>query len=79
MGWASHTNGDLLRLATEKFDAFVTMDGSLPSQQNLSRFPFRIIILRVPSNRLGDIRRLVPPVLSALEPSETRHIVVIGG
>ena len=36
-GWAGKTNGELLSLAVERFDAFVTIDKNLPAQQNLQR------------------------------------------
>ena len=36
-GWASRKNGELLSLAQREFDAFVTVDGNLPSQQNLGK------------------------------------------
>ena len=33
MGWAGLRNGDLLRVAADRFDAFLTVDRSLPAQQ----------------------------------------------
>jgi hypothetical protein len=39
MGWRSIKNGELLRLASERFDAFVTVDRNLAFQQNLVSFP----------------------------------------
>ena len=43
MGWASIKNGELLALAAEQFDVFVTVDRNLSSQQNLSPFRFRLL------------------------------------
>lgn len=57
-GWAGLTNGELLRRAQRGFDAFVTVDRNLPFQQDLSRFAIAVIVLRSPSNRLADLRRL---------------------
>jgi hypothetical protein len=37
MGWSSVKNGALLSLMTGQFDAFVTVDGNLEYQQNLSK------------------------------------------
>lgn len=37
-GWAGKSNGELLRLAVEEFDVFVTVDQNLPAQQNLERY-----------------------------------------
>ena len=38
MGWAGKTNGELLRLAEQEFDVFLTADQKLPNQQNLATF-----------------------------------------
>lgn len=36
MGWAGKKNGELLKLAESQFEAFLTEDQKLPSQQNLT-------------------------------------------
>ena len=60
-------NGKLLaRAASEKFDVLVTMDGSMASQQNLSKIKLAIVALRAPSNRLADTSPLMPKVLAIL-------------
>ncbi|GDY20148.1 hypothetical protein LBMAG56_14930 [Verrucomicrobiota bacterium] len=66
-GWAGIKNGKLLALAEKEFDVFVTMDGSLSSQQNLSRFNIAIIVLRAKSNQVQDLRPLVPGLLRELK------------
>lgn len=66
IGWAGLKNGDLLVQADKEFDAFITMDGALPHQQNLEKFRLAIIALRARSNRLADTRLLMPLVLTAL-------------
>jgi hypothetical protein len=38
VGWAGKTNGELLRLAEQEFDVFLTADQKLPNQQNLATF-----------------------------------------
>jgi hypothetical protein len=35
MGWAGKKNGELLKLASKRFDVFVTVDRSLTHQQNV--------------------------------------------
>lgn len=64
-GWASAKNGDLLALAQDKFDAFVTTDRNLAFQQHLPRFSSAVLILRAPTNRLIDLRPLIPKLLEA--------------
>ena len=66
MGWATIKNGELLALASEHFDAFVTVDRNLSFQQNLSAFKIAVVVLRAKTNRLADIRPLVPDLLAVL-------------
>jgi hypothetical protein len=67
MGWATTQNGELLALASEHFDVFVTVDQNLPLQQNLAAIPMAIIVLRATTNRLVALRALVPGLLAAIE------------
>lgn len=66
LGWAGKKNGELLRLADATFDAFVTMDRSLPQQQNLTGLRLGIVILIARSNDIADLEPLVPKLLSTL-------------
>ena len=59
-GWASAKNGDLLALAQDKFDAFVTTDRNLAFQQHLPKFSIAVLILRARSNRLSICDRWFP-------------------
>ena len=77
-GWAGLTNGELLRRAQRGFDAFVTVDRNLPFQQDLSRFAIAVIVLRSPSNRLADLRRLIPPLLAALPVAKRGEATWVG-
>ncbi len=66
MGWAGKSNGELLALAEEQFDTFVTTDRNLSFQQNLTRFNIAVLILAAPSNRLKDLQLLVADLLRIL-------------
>lgn len=66
-GWSGKRNGELLRLAEQSFDAFVTMDRGIEYQQNLAGFDLAVILLRAPSNRLPDLLPLVPDLITALK------------
>lgn len=69
MGWTALKNGDLLRLAGEPFDVFVTTDQNLRYQQNLTGRRRAIIVL--PSNQVPIVTRLLPalePTLRAIQP-----------
>lgn len=66
MGWAGVKNGQLLALAEAGFKVFITVDRNLAFQQNLPRFDIAVIVLQAPSNRLTDLKPLVPKVLAIL-------------
>jgi hypothetical protein len=38
MGWAAKENGELLQLAAESFDVFITVDQRLSYQRDVARF-----------------------------------------
>ena len=76
-GWAGKSNGELLKLAGQDFDVFVTADQGIQYQQNLAGFPIAVVTLAAPSNRLADLRALVPKVLASLDGLEPGQVVVI--
>ena len=63
MGWATISNGELLSLAEGQFDVFVTVDRNLCFQQNLPQFGVAVVVLHGATNRLADLRPLVPRLL----------------
>ena len=71
MGWAGIKNGELLTLAEKEFDVFITVDRNLSFQQNLPKFNIAVLVLHATSNRLADLKPLVPKILSTL-PSLTK-------
>lgn len=76
-GWAGLKNGALLREAQGRIDAFLTMDANLEYQQHLIGLPFGVVVLHAPSNRLADLRPIVPLVLAAISNlvhADVRHI-----
>ncbi len=67
MGWAGKTNGELLRLAKEKFDVFITIDQNLQYQQNLKQSQMAVILLSVKSNRPETFELSISKVRETLE------------
>lgn len=67
MGWAGIKDRELLILAASVFDVFITADRNLSFQQNLSPFDLFLIILQAQSNRLVDLKPLIPKVLDVLD------------
>ncbi len=77
MGWSGTENGALLTLAAAEFDGFITTDRNLAFQQNIQQFKIGVIVLEARSNRLDELRRLVPALLEALgllRAGETRKL-----
>jgi hypothetical protein len=66
MGWSTIKNGELLALAAGSFDVFVTVDRNLSFQQNLISFSIAVVVLHAKTNRLADLRPLVPSLLAAI-------------
>ena len=79
MGWSTAKNGELLSLAARQFDAFVTVDRNLSFQQNLPSFDIAVFVLRARTNRLADLRPLVPDLLALLVTARPGTVTVVGG
>ena len=78
LGWAGLTNGALLRRATGDFEVLVTMDKNLQFQQNLAAHPISVILVRAHSNRIDDLKPLVPQILDAVASARPGQIRVVG-
>ena len=78
MGWSGTKNSALLRLATAEFDVFLTVDQGIPSQQNLPGIDLALVIVRVPSNDINDLRPKMPEVLRVLETIQPGQVVHVG-
>ena len=78
MGWATIKNGELLALAEKEFDVFITVDRNLSFQQNLPKFNIAVLVLRTHSNRLADLKPLIPKVLSILPSLAKGKAEVVG-
>ena len=78
MGWSTIKNGELLALATRAFDVFVTVDRNLSFQQNLPAFAIAVIVLRARSNRLADLKPLVPELLACIPGAKRDAVEYVG-
>jgi hypothetical protein len=67
MGWSTIENGALLAVASQHFDVFVTVDRNLSFQQNLEKFSIAVVVLQAKTNRLADLKPLIPSLLAAIE------------
>lgn len=78
LGWSDLDDGPLLDLMAGRFDVLVTVDRSLPMQQNLAQRPFGVVVLRARTNRLADLLPLVPALRQAIEelgPGQVRELM----
>jgi hypothetical protein len=77
-GWTSTGDGTLLALAAEHFDVFVTVDRNLSFQQHLISFSVAVVVLHARTNRLAELRLLLPELHAAIE-TATPGAARIGG
>lgn len=77
MGWAGKKNGELLALAQQQFQVFITVDRNLYFQQNLSKFNMIIFILVAQTNEITDLRPLAPQILDQLSKLKENKVVFI--
>jgi hypothetical protein len=70
-------NGYLLARIAGNFDVFITADKNIPHQQNTSKFPFAIIVLRAISTKIKELKPLVPQILATLEKAQRGEVFVI--
>ena len=78
LGWTSIKNRELLALVSREFDVFVTVDRNLSFQQNLDALPIAVIVLSAPTNRLADLRPLVPRLLAAILSAAPGKATIVG-
>lgn len=78
MGWETLKNGELLAMAAREFDVFVTVDRNLSFQQNLKPLSLAVIVLHARTNRLADLKPLVPFLQGAIEQAPKGAVTSIG-
>lgn len=78
MGWTSIKNGKLLALAAQEFDVFITVDRNLSFQQNTVAFDIAIIVLQAKTNRLSELRTLLPGLEGALTSAKAGTVTKVG-
>ena len=80
MGWSSKRNGELLRLmVAERFEALLTVDQSFEFQQNLRASGVGVVVVLARTNRLKELRSIVPEMLEALAKVTPGALIKVGG
>jgi len=77
-GWAGTKDVELIRLAEEEFDVFITMDSNLAFQQNLHAINLCIVVLCAVNSRYETLQPLIPEVLKAIETVRPGAIITVG-
>ena len=78
-GWTGVKNGELLRTAAAGFEVFVTPDRNLQYQQNIKSVGVAVVVLVAHSNRVEDLKPLLPRLLAAASTFQPGSITTIGG
>lgn len=78
MGWTTIKNGELLALASQQFDVFVTVDRNLSFQQNLDNLAIAVLVLYANTNRLTDLKPLIPDLLAAIKSAVPGTVTPVG-
>ncbi len=80
MGWSSKRNGELLRLMiAERFEALLTVDQNLEFQQNVRASGIGVVVVLAKTNRVKELRPLVPQILAALNRVTAGELIRVGG
>jgi predicted nuclease of predicted toxin-antitoxin system len=79
MGWNGKSNGELLALARQEFDAFVTLDRNLEYQQNITERDIPIVLLIPGRSNIEHLSPLAPRILEILNDLEHGKVIHIEG
>ncbi len=78
-GWSGKRNSELLRLMLAAgFDGFLTVDQNLEFQQNVVASGIAVVVVVARTNRLKELRPLVPAILSSLQRVKPGQLVRVG-
>ena len=67
VGWdAARATAELLALARDEYDVLVTVDQSIPYQQNITEEDVAVVVLEAGTNDIEDLRPLVPELLNRI-------------
>ncbi len=67
MGWRGIENGELLAIAQDQFDVFITLDRNLEYQHDVMRFAIGVVVVRVPANAPAVYLEIAAELHNALE------------
>ena len=74
-GWKGKENGELLRMAAEEFDAFITTDRGILYEQNLEEIQLGIVLLEANRNHYEALAPLISQVNTVLKTLQKGQVV----
>ncbi len=77
MGWKSKSNGELLELARNDFDALITPDRAIPYQQHVTEADVAVIILITSSTDIESLNPLLPAIEETLDTIRRGDIIYV--
>ena len=79
-GWDELRNGELLRAAADDgLEPMITVDAGIAHQQGRESLPLAVVLIRSRSNRIADLRPLVPVILNAIQRCPPKGLVEVEG
>jgi predicted nuclease of predicted toxin-antitoxin system len=76
-GWGGIKNGDLLSLAENEFELFITADQNIRYQQNLAGRTIPVLELSTNKlRRLSAAATLIQSAIATMKPGEFRHLEI---
>jgi hypothetical protein len=79
LGWSSKRNSELLALmVAERFEGFLTVDQNLEFQQNVGASGLAVVVVVARTNRLKELRPMVPAILDALGRVRPGELIRVG-
>lgn len=76
-GWDGFKNGQLLKKISGSFETFITIDKRIESEHEIPG-DVALITVRAPSNRIQDLRPLVPELLQAIKTAKPGSSTRVG-
>ncbi len=77
MRWLGVKNGKLIALAESAFDVLLTLDKGMKHQNDLRSSLLAFVVVRSPSNRLGDLLILVPAIVRGISEVRAGQVIVV--
>ena len=78
MGWAAKENGELLQLASNLFDVFITSDQRLSYQQEVANFSIAVVVLVARRNKIEFLLPLAPELRRLLTEVQPGNVYRLG-